>query len=480
MILDHHLRQIQTQKLILSPQMRLYLKLLELPLLEMKTIIEHELVENPTLEETKEGPDEVQTEQEQATAETQESPELDFKETFDQLERLDEQFKENFYSNIDLSIPEKKEAIKKHDYRESILTKPSTLNEYLLWQSDFEDLTNDERNIAREIIGNINEDGYLTITISELSTQLGVPEKKIEEVLQIIQDLDPPGVAARNLRECLLLQLKRLGKDTMLAEGIISEHLESVQKKDYKGLAHTYKVHENYIRNACQLITHLEPKPGRKYFTQESITVIPDAIISQSQTDPQLFNIEMQVERLPRIRISKRYRQMLKDKSVDPKTRKFIQEKIKSAISFLEAFQWRKSTLRRITDALVKTQKDFLEKGPAALKPLRLRDISALTGIHESTISRAIAGKYISTTQGTVAYKRLFSSRIKRDDGTEESQKSIIEKIRVLIEAEDKKKPLSDSKIAKILKSEGIKVARRTVAKYRELLKILPSHLRKE
>ncbi|MDD5085976.1 MAG: RNA polymerase factor sigma-54, partial [Candidatus Omnitrophica bacterium] len=372
------------------------------------------------------------------------------------------------------------EAVKKHDYRESLLTKPSSLNDYLAWQIEMEDLTDEELRIANEIIGNINEDGYLTVPVEEIAKPLNLAVEKVTDVLAKIQELDPPGVAARDLREGLLLQLKRISADTTLAQKIVSDNLLEVQRKDHKELAAKYKVHENYIKEACQLITRLNPKPGLQYSPQEPITVVPDAIVTPSSENPDAYTIEMQEENLPRIRVSLRYRQMLKDEKLDKKTREFVKEKVKAAMDFLDAFRRRKSTLRLITEAVVDIQKDFLNKGASALKPLSLKGIAERTGLHESTVSRAISGKYISTPQGTLPYKRFFSTKIRREDGGDDSQKSIIEKIRAIIESEDKIKPLSDAKIVKILESEGIKVARRTVAKYREMLKILPTHLRKQ
>lgn len=483
MAFEQHLRQIQTQKLILSPEMRLYLRLLELPLLEMKTALEQALEENPTLEEAKDTSEEEPEKIEEA-AETpeKESSELDFKEKFDELERLDDTFKESFYENEGPAAAgmDVGEAIKKHDYRESLLTKPSSLNDYLAWQIEMEGLSEEDLRAANEIIGNVNEDGYLTVSVEEIAKTLDLPAEKVTAVLAKVQELDPPGVAARDLRECLLLQLKRMDTDTALTQKIVSDNLLEVQRKDHKELATKYKVHENYIKEACQLIARLNPKPGLQYGAQEPITVVPDAIVTPSPEDAGTYTIEMQEENLPRIRVSPRYKQMLKDEKLDKKTREFVKEKIKAAMDFLDAFKRRKSTLRLITEAIVDIQRDFLDKGPAALKPLSLKVIAERTGLHESTVSRAISGKYISTPQGTLPYKRFFSTKIRREDGTDESQKSIIERIRAIIESEDKTKPLSDAKIVKILESEGIKVARRTVAKYREMLKILPTHLRKQ
>jgi len=475
-------RQIQSQKLILTPQLRQYLRLLQQPLLELKQAVEQELAENPVLEEISlSGPDEVSL----SDISKDEAPaaeplrELDFQNKLAALDRIDEEFKETPYSGYDASEDDE-DSLKKRNYQESIIQKATTLTDYLMWQLHFLDLNEEDTRIAEEIVGNIDEDGYLKVTVEEISKSLGQPAPSIEKVLALIQTLDPPGVGARDLREALLIQISKSEKISSLARKIVEEHFNLLEKKHLQDIARKLGVSEDSVKIAFHEIARLEPKPGRIFYSNEPITVVPDASVFPDEDNPGHYKIEIHQESVPRLKVSPSYRAMLKDKKVDAQTRAFLKSKIDSAMWLIQAVAQRKSTLRSITEEIVKAQYEFFDKGFSQLKPLRLKDISERIGIHESTVSRAIAGKYLETPQGTIPYRSFFSNKMETDDGSLESQKSVAERIRQLITDEDKKKPLSDEKLVKILSSEGIKIARRTVAKYRDLLKILPTHLRKE
>ena len=475
-------RQIQSQKLILTPQLRQYLRLLQQPLLELKQAVEQELAENPVLEEISlSGPDEVSL----SDISKDEAPaaeplrELDFQNKLAALDRIDEEFKETPYSGYDASEDDE-DSLKKRNYQESIIQKATTLTDYLMWQLHFLDLNEEDTRIAEEIVGNIDEDGYLKVTVEEISKSLGQPAPSIEKVLALIQTLDPPGVGARDLREALLIQISKSEKISSLARKIVEEHFNLLEKKHLQDIARKLGVSEDSVKIAFHEIARLEPKPGRIFYSNEPITVVPDASVFPDEDNPGHYKIEIHQESVPRLKVSPSYRAMLKDKKVDAQTRAFLKSKIDSAMWLIQAVAQRKSTLRSITEEIVKAQYEFFDRGFSHLKPLRLKDISERIGIHESTVSRAIAGKYLETPQGTIPYRSFFSNKMETDDGSLESQKSVAERIRQLITDEDKKKPLSDEKLVKILSSEGIKIARRTVAKYRDLLKILPTHLRKE
>lgn len=479
-------RQIQSQKLILTPQLRQYLRLLQQPLLELKQAVEQELAENPVLEEISlSGQDEVSlsdlTKEDAPAAEP--LRELDFQNKLAAMDRIDEEFKETPYSGYDASEDDE-DSLKKKNYQESIIQKSTTLTDYLIWQLHFLDLSEEDNRIAEEIVGNIDEDGYLKVTVEELAqaARQGLPDQAaaIEKVLALIQTLDPPGVGARDLREALLIQISKSEKASSLARKIVEEHFALLEKKHFQEIARKLGVSEDSIKSAFHEIARLEPKPGRIFYSNEPITVVPDASVFPDEDNPGRYKIEIHQESVPRLKISASYRAMLKDKKVDAQTRAFLKSKIDSALWLIQAVAQRKSTLRSITEEIVKAQYEFFDKGFSHLNPLRLKDISERIGIHESTVSRAIAGKYLETPQGTIPYRSFFSNKMETDDGSLESQKSVAERIRQLITDEDKKKPLSDEKIVKILSSEGIKIARRTVAKYRDLLKILPTHLRKE
>lgn len=492
--MEQRLIQSQSQKLILSPQIRQYLRLLQLPVAELRSAIEEELAENPVLEEvSKEGPDEAsptRAEEERAQADRN-TEELRFDQTVHSLDKMDENFREEFYSQEDLSRSEGRDLQSRRDYQESLITRKESLFEYLLWQIGFLDLNEAERKIAEEIVGNLTEEGYLKAPLDEIAGTSGQTPAEVEGVLRKIQGLDPPGIAARNLQETLLLQLERKGPEAELARKIVREHLPLLEKKRWDLIAKQVKSTPEEIQQAARLIARLDPKPGRSFYSEDPIAVTPDATVYFEEFDEKpegskgplpengKLLIEVHDEEIPELRISSHYRRMLRDPKLDATSRKFIKEKIQAALDFVKALSQRRSTLGEITEEIVNAQREFFEKGFSELRPLRLKDISERLRIHESTVSRAVQGKYLSTPQGTIAYKSFFSSKLETAEGEPESQKSMMEKIRGLIHSEDPRNPLSDEKIAKILQREGVHIARRTVAKYRELLKILPSHLRR-
>ncbi|MBN1688462.1 MAG: RNA polymerase factor sigma-54 [Candidatus Omnitrophica bacterium] len=479
--MEPRLIQQQSQKLVLSPQIRQYLKLLQLPLAQLQQEIDIELSANPLLDEkpSSEAPDDNAASQNKPE-EGMDRPteELQLGETYNGYRNVDENYHEDF-GDYDISRQDPKELQKQKSFQESLITKPEGLYDFLLWQIRFLELGEMQKKIAHEIIGNINEAGYLKATTEEIAQACSCEPKEIENVLAIIQDLDPPGIAARNLQEALLIQLKKKGSETKLAVQIVSEHFTLLEKRDLKQMAKILTVDLGVIKKAVDMIAHCEPRPGRTFYLEEPIAVTPDATVSHSENPKEPYKIDIHVEYLPELRINPYYRRLLRDKKTDAKTKAYLRDKMLSATNFMRALGLRKSTIREITEALVEVQADFFSKGFSHLKPLRLKDIADKIGMHESTVSRALQGKYISTPQGVIPYKSFFSSKLETRDGETESQKSIMEKIKRLIEKENPKDPLSDQDILKRLTAEGIMIARRTVAKYRELLKILPSHMRR-
>ena len=481
--MEQRLVQSQSQQLILSPQLRQYLKLLQLPLLDLQMQVQEELAQNPTLEETassddKEAPEERVIDLGPQSTDSNDDP---INRSLAQLDAIDESWGQNsYYQSTDLIDEATPDAIKKHNYRETILTAQPTLSNYLEWQLGLLSLKEKEREIVNEIIGNINDDGYFVSTVEEVAQTTKSSPEEVERVLQLVQTLDPPGAGGRNLSEVLLIQLNRKGSGP-LPKKIVQHHLSLLQKKQIDALAATLSASPEHVSLACQTIAKLEPKPGRIFYQNQPITVVPDVIITlvEDEDGEHHYDIEINHEVIPELRVNQKYRQMLKQKNIDSKTKTFLREKIQSALILIRALSERKSTLRQIAEELVKIQKDFLDHGFSHLKPLRLKDLAEKLGIHESTISRGIHEKYVQCPQGTIPLKSFFSSSMTMTNGTIESQKSLIEKVRSVIESEDKRKPLSDAQIMTILKHQGIDIARRTAAKYRELLKILPTHLRK-
>ncbi len=484
--MEQKLVQSQTQQLILSPQLKQYLKLLQLPILDLKQSVEQELAQNPTLEEVNSNstsPDSESKSEAQDTPEesgkVSDGKELRFEETIDQLANLDEEMRETLYREFDRSQDSVGDIQRKRNFQEASLSKGPTLFDYLEWQLGLLNLNQKQPEIALEISGNVNEDGYFSSTIDEVSQRTQSTPSEAEAVLKAVQTLDPPGVGGRNLQEVLLIQIKRkeLGG---LAERIVQSCLPLLEKKQYSVVAKTLGVDQQDVMDAFRIISRLEPKPGRIFYQNEPISVVPDIAITKDDSTDHGYLIEINDEIIPELRINPSYRQLIKQKSLDRTTKLFLREKIQSAIIYIRALGERKSTLRRIAEEIAKIQREFLDNGFSQLKPLRLKDLAQKIGVHESTISRAIHEKYVTSPQGTIPLKSFFSTGLQTENGGVESQKSVMEKIRGMISGEDKRKPLSDLKIAALLKREGIVVARRTVAKYRETLKISPSHLRKQ
>jgi len=379
----------------------------------------------------------------------------------------------------DLSRRKPEDTRKILDFQETLITKPESLFDYIEWQVHFLDLDTTQKRIATEIVGNIDPEGYLKTTVEEIAATAKVEIAAVQEILLKIQSLDPPGIGARNLQEALLIQLERKGSKATLAHAIVKDHMDLLAKRDWKMLAKIFSSSEPSIKAAADLIAHLDPKPGRSFYSEESMAITPDATVSIKDGTEDGLEIEVHHDFIPELRINAEYRRMLREKGLDGKTKDFLKTRLTTGMDFLKAIDLRGSTLKAITDEIVRAQPLFFTRGFSHLRPLRLKDIAERLNLHESTISRAVHGKYLKTPQGTIPYKSFFSLKVGTENDQGESQKSIMERIRALVEKEDPCKPLSDQAIVKHLKEEGVTLARRTVAKYRETLKILPTHLRK-
>ncbi len=460
----------------LSPQMRVYLHLLHLPIMDLRQAVEDALEENPMLEEVahSEEPENTDAPAPSSAKSTDDETEETLPDDWAAKDPL-------AFTNApcDLSRCKPEDTRKIKDFQETLITQPESLFDYLEWQLHFLDLAVPEKKIAAEIIGNIDPEGYLKATLEEIASASHAETSAVEAVLRKIQSLDPPGIGARDLREALLIQIERKSPQAILAREIVREHLGLVAKKDWKMLAKIFSVSEQEIQKAAELIARLDPKPGRSFYAEDAIAVTPDATVSIKGGTEDGLEIEVHNDYIPELRINAEYRRMMREKGLDGKTKEFLKTRLASGMDFLKAIDLRGSTLRAITDEIVRAQPLFFTRGFSHLRPLRLKDIAERVNLHESTISRAIHGKYLKTPQGTIPYKSFFSQKVETDNGEGESQKSIMERIRSLVEKEDPRKPLSDQTLAKSLKEEGITLARRTVAKYRETLKILPTHLRK-
>jgi RNA polymerase sigma-54 factor len=481
------LQQRLSQQLVMTPQLRQAIKILQVSRAELETLVDQELTENPLLEENLdekvEGPPEVPTVDGQNGAEEYqpdgEKPEVEAAANVSEIDW--KEYAENYSNDIHGSIGHGSSS-DDEDRRaalENVLVKRTLLPDHLMWQLRLSDLTGREKEVGALIIGSLDKDGYLPIQPEEVAFLADTwPDVDIvNRVLRRIQEFDPPGVAARDLAECLLIQLRQLGlAEDSLPTRIVQHHLAMLESRRFDRLARELGVPIEQIAEATKVISVLEPKPGRDFGDQDTRYVTPDVLVHKVGEE---YVVTLNEEGLPRLRVSSFYRRML-GQNGSPEARGYIQEKMRAAAWLIKSIHQRQRTLYMVTSSIVKFQQEFLDKGVAFLRPLVLKDVANDIGMHESTVSRATAGKYVHTPQGTFELKYFFTSSLRGGQGAEISAESVKEKIREIIAKEDAKKPLSDQYIAELLGKEQIDIARRTVAKYRELMGILPSSKRKQ
>lgn len=472
----------QSQNLMMTPQLQQAIKLLTLTHLEMTNVISQEMVENPMLEEI--GGESSKAEIEKREKESKEAKSDDFngpdiidnsKDNFDWEKYIDS------YNNTS-STPYTKERMSKDDAPnyENMVSKGETLQEHLEWQLRMENLTEQEWEFAKSIIHNLNDEGYLEEKKENLLQATDLEEEDALEILRMIQCLDPVGCASSNLQECLLIQARVLEEPVPLAEIIIRNHLDDLMKRDYKAIAKELGVELEKVKDAECVIHSFHPKPGRLVSPSETHYVVPDIFVKEIGGE---LNVKLNDEGVPRLKISKLYQNLLKKTSntqADEETNDYVQDKLRSAMWLIKSIENRQRTIEKVAHAIVKYQPEFFRKGTAYLRPMILKDIANEIGMHESTVSRVTTNKYMHTPIGTFELKFFFNAGIGgKNGGIDTTSESLKLKIKDMIANEDSRKPLSDQKIADILKKSDIKVARRTVAKYREMLNILPSSRRK-
>ncbi len=482
MALEQKLHLKLSQKLIMTPSLQQAIKLLQLSKLELQEVLNQELLENPLLEESAEeakqeeaeaeAQEKTQTEEEATAAEPQKEKEE--KDSFDEID-YDAYFQDYIEYGYNPRMGEE------HDEFpiENTLTRPPNLTDHLTWQLGMSDAPPKVKEIGQFIIGNIDEDGYLRASAEEIAASGGHDPENVERAIKAVQLLDPIGVGARDLRECLLLQLQFLELDVPLVEIIIRDHWEMFMQRHFVQLAKAIGVDMKSLEGIVEIIKHLDPKPGRKYSNERAIYVEPDVYIHKVSDD---YVIVLNEDGMPKLRINGSYRAMLNsmDSKSDGETVNYIKDKIRSAVWLIKSLDQRQRTIYKVAESIVKHQREFLEKGIDFLRPLVLRDVADDIQMHESTVSRVVSNKYMHTPRGLFLMKYFFHSGIDSDTGEDISSLTVKKKIQGYIEGEDPRKPLSDSKIMKILNDEGINIARRTVAKYRDELNIPSSTDRKQ
>jgi RNA polymerase sigma-54 factor len=495
--LKQHLKM--TQQLVMTPQLQQAIKLLQLSRMELVDLIRTEVTENPLLE----GADEPEEEPVQSGDSPAEVADHDAKPEHKEAEKEQEVKGEEGANEIDWDQYLDHYQLQGHTAPsnrnlsdeempgyEATLTRKTDLVDHLVWQLRLSNLGPDEERVAMLVIGNLDDDGYFKMPAVEgegddatvrdpivrVAFEAGVGVELAETVLKKVQSLDPVGVAARDLRECLLIQVRHLNADTPEIVAIIDRHLKHLESKNYAAIAKDLKIPIEEVVKAVKVISRLEPKPGRAFSGEEPQYITPDVYVHKMGDK---YVTVLNDDGLSKLRISGMYRAALKNGSAG-EAKDYIQEKLRSAVWLIRSIHQRQRTIFKVTESIVKFQKDFLDKGIAHLKPLILRDVAEDIGMHESTVSRVTTNKYVHTPQGIYELKFFFNSAINRTGGDEIASEAVKNHIKQIVSGEDPKHPHSDQKIVEILKGQGIEIARRTVAKYREVLGILPSSKRKK
>lgn len=479
MALESRLELKLTQKLVLTPQLQLAIKLLQMPQLELSQALSQELVNNPFLEEVTDERREELSREEIENAEV--APVSD--DTEASLERLitrlnsfsvEEYFDERSSDGRDLGYFTP--GLVEQPSFEQFTSGKTDLSDHLLWQLRLSNIPDNLIEICEAVIGNIDENGYLRITEEELTSLTGAEPERVKKAIEVVQSFDPPGVGARNLQECLILQLRALNLQGTIIEKIVLNNISDIEKKRYSQIGRQYDLPQDDLMAAIKIIEDLDPKPGRNYSSTSPSYIVPDVYVMKVD---ERYQIILNDEGLPRIRLNNYYRKLFQSRnSLSKEEKQFVEERLRSAVWLLKSLDQRNRTIYRVTESILKFQYDFFEQGINYLKPLNLKDVADDLGMHESTISRVTSNKYLSCSHGIFGFRFFFGSAVQTSDGTV-SSRSVKDLIKKIVSEEDPRNPLSDQRIVEILRAKDIVLARRTVAKYREELKIPPHNQRK-
>jgi RNA polymerase sigma-54 factor len=463
----------------MTPQLQMAIKLLQLSRLELMDTIRQELEENPALEEVTEAPGdeplgEAPESVESPPAEMSPNQEVTIQDKIhDDIDWSG--FLEDFSTPSRVTVESEDREAPKY---EAFVTRKESLNDHLLWQFLMTKPNREDEQIASHIIGNLNKDGYLEFSVEEIAAAQNTSVEHVERVLALLQSFDPVGVCARDLRECLLIQARYLGFDNTIVTEIISNHLPNLEKKNYKAICKALKASMDDVVSAVSVIRAMEPRPGRQFGDETPQYITPDIYVYKMDND---FVVVLNDDGMPKLRVNSLFkRSVSRGRRITNDAEDYIHDKMRSAAWLIKSIHQRQKTIYKVMESILRFQREFFERGIAHLKPMVLRDVAQDIGMHESTISRVTTNKYAYTPQGIFELKYFFNSSIKRDEGGAIASASVMEKIRQIIAAEDSKRPHSDDKIAQMLKRENIHIARRTVAKYREMMRVLPSNKRKE
>src|SRR5919109_4047543 len=463
----------QTQNLslqqVLAPQLQQSLLILQAPLLELRNLVQQEMEVNPVLEEVPEDPEtEERTEADPAADEK-------FKEEFDKLAKLDEEWRDYMAQSGSYSGRSQEAEDKRQFFFDSIPTQ-ETLQQHLMGQLNQNAVNANDRKTAELIIGNIDDNGFLQTTPEEMALNTGIAQEDFEHMLTLIQSFHPPGVGARDLRECLLIQLKRGGRQNSLEYKMISEHMKDLGKRRFPEIARRMGISVEQVQKCANNIAQLDPRPGAIFAAAPQNYVLPDVTVERVNGQ---YQIILNGEQIPHLRISNTYKDIMAQDGNGSDVKDYIRDKIRSGKFLIKSIHQRQQTISNIAHQIVQRQREFFEHGSAHLKPMTMVQIADAVGVHETTVSRAISGKYMSTPQGVFEMKYFFTPGYQTSSGESMSNTSVKEAILDLVKNEDGNAPLSDKEIVEILSQRGIPIARRTVAKYRTELNILPSNMRR-
>lgn len=497
---SHELRQRQTQSLVLAPQLRHSLKILQVAALDLRSVIQEELQSNPTLEELPmegvsldkpaepEGGANGDAESGSANNSAEAAAPVDHSDTkreeldfskdkeFEILGKLDEDWRDHMASVGGAQPYTSEDAERRQHFFDSLVSETS-LQEHLMQQAEMADLSPPALAAMRHLVGSLDDRGFLTQSPSDVALQTGLPLDAVQEALKILKTFEPPGIGAQTLPECLIAQLAAKGRGTSLAARMIRDHFDLLTRRRIPELARKLGADADDVQSAIEEIGKLDPAPGRRFAEDNNRVVVPDVTVEK---DGDEWKIHLNSDYIPRLRISSTYRDLIAKGTLSKEERDYLRERMRSGKFLIDSIEQRQRTIERITREIIKAQEPFFENGVSHLKPLTMTQIAEVVGVHETTVSRAIANKYIKTPHGVFDFKYFFTPGYQNDSGAAVSNTSVKEMIADLISIEDSSAPLSDQELVAKLQDKGITIARRTVAKYREELGILPSNLRRD
>ncbi|MEO6996077.1 MAG: RNA polymerase factor sigma-54 [Lacunisphaera sp.] len=477
--LNQSFHQRQTQQLVLAPQMRQSLKILQVAALDLRATIQEELQSNPTLEEM--PMDDVSLEKaaehndDKGTPSDDSREELDFSKDFQVLEKIGQDWHDHMSDTGGVRQSSTEDEERRQHFFDSLTTETS-LQQHLMQQAEMADHPGDILEALRFLVGSLDDRGYLTATLSDLALLASLPLKTMQQASLLLKTFDPPGIGAENLSDCLLIQLAQKGRDKSVAARIIRDHLALLIRRRIPDLARKTGLPNETIQEAIEEIGTLDPAPGRRFADDANRVVVPDVTVEK---DGDEWKIILNHDYIPRLRLSNTYKDLIAKGRLSKQESDYLREKLRSGKFIINAIEQRQRTIERITNEIIKHQHEFFEEGISKLKPLTMTQIADIIGVHETTVSRALANKYMQTPHGVFEMKYFFTSGYQSDAGISVANTSVKEMIADIIAGEDPGKPLSDQEIVGLLQAKGLSIARRTVAKYREELGLLPSNLRR-